>query len=151
APYTLAYAHFHASPGLLTLARFVLGFTFVAIPAFLMGGTLPVATRYVVRRANELGRGIAQLYALNTFGAAAGVLLLPFVFLPALGVRWTLLAAGVVNLSIAAAAWRGAGRVDEDVATGRRVAVPFAPAPRSTLVAFFLSGFVALALEIVWN
>jgi spermidine synthase len=151
APYALAYAQFKASPGLLTLARFALGFAFVAIPAFLMGGTLPVATRYVVRRPNEVGRGIAQLYALNTLGAALGVLLLPFVFLPALGVRRTLLAAGVVNLGIAAAVWRWAPGGLGDVATGNRVAVPFAPAPRSTLVAFFLSGFVALALEVVWN
>jgi len=151
APYAFAYAHFKASPGLLTLARFVLGFSFVALPAFLMGGTLPVATRYMVRRSNEVGRGIAQLYALNTLGAAAGVLLLPFVFLPALGVRRTLLAAGVINLSIAAAAWRGAREIHEDVATGRRATVPFARVPRSTLAAFFLSGFVALALEVVWN
>jgi spermidine synthase len=151
APYALAYAHFKASPGLLTLARFVLGFAFVALPAFLMGGTLPVATRYMIRRSNQVGPGIAQLYALNTLGAAAGVLLVPFVLLPALGVRRTLLAAGVVNLGIAAAAWRGSRGGDGDVETGDRVAVPFAPASRSTLAAFFLSGFVALALEVVWN
>src|SRR5262249_15943484 len=69
APYALAYAHLKASPGLLTLARFVLGFSFVALPAVLMGGTLPVATRYMVRRSNEVGRGIAQLYPLNTLPA----------------------------------------------------------------------------------
>src|SRR5262249_670012 len=84
-------------------------------------------------------------------GAGAGVLLLPFVTLPALGVRRTPLAAGVVNLSIAAAAWRGARGIHEDVATSRRATVPFPRVPRSTLVAFFLSGFVALALEVVWN
>src|SRR5262249_50625431 len=151
APYALAYSHLKGSPGLLTLARFVLGFSFVAIPAFLMGGTLPVATRYMVRRSNEVGRGIAQLYALNTLGAAAGVLLLPFVLLPALGVRRTLLAAGVLNLGLAAAAWHGARGIHEDVATGRRAAVPFARVRRSMLAAFFLSGFVALALEVVWN
>src|SRR5262249_61493078 len=33
----------------------------------------------------------------------------------------------------------------------RRATVPFPRVPRSTLVAFFLSGFVALALEVVWN
>src|SRR5262249_62036488 len=59
--------------------------------------------------------------------------------------------AGVVNLGIAAAVWRGDRGGHGDVATGNRVGVPFAPAPRSTLVAFFLSGFVALALEVVWN
>jgi spermidine synthase len=104
--YAAFYTTLHERPALLTLARFAIGFGFVAIPASLMGGTLPVATRYLVRRTDEIGRAVAQLYVLNTFGAAVGALLLPFVLLPTLGVPWTLVAAGLANVMIALGAWR---------------------------------------------
>jgi spermidine synthase len=56
--YAFFYRRLHESPGLLTLARFAIGFAFVFVPAFLqharrrvwrpaaslMGGTLPAAT-----------------------------------------------------------------------------------------------------------
>lgn len=154
AAYAICYAWLHGSPGLLTLGRFLIGFAFVTVPAFLMGGALPVATRYVVRSSAQVGREIGLLYALNTAGAAAGVLLLPFVLLPWLGMRATLLASGATNVAIALVAWAAARRE----ATAAPVPAPVrrdanAPAPRvaGVLAAFFLSGFVAIALEVVWN
>jgi spermidine synthase len=154
--YARAYLLFHEQPALLTFARFGIGFLFVAVPAALMGGTLPVAARYVVRAAGTVGHGVARLYAINTLGACAGVLLLPFVLLPALGIRATLVACGLVNLGIGAAAWRAARGAPPLASAGQApAAVPRARgeegAPRGLLAAFFLSGFVALALETVWN
>ncbi len=152
--YALCYGQLHGHPALLTLARFLIGFLFVAVPAFLMGGTLPVATRHLVRQAGGLGRSLGRLYALNTLGAAIGVVALPFVLLPSLGVRATLLACGVTNIAIGLVAWGIAGRGAP--VPGAAVPAPGAsatgsPMPSGLLVAFFLSGFVALALESVWN
>src|SRR5262249_44812928 len=135
--------------------RFVIGFVLVAIPAALMGGTLPVAVRALVRHADGLGRVVGHLYACNTFGAAIGALALPFVLLPALGMRATLLACGATNLAVAAAAWN-AGRGDAPPAAepaGRRRRQPATPRPLPSglLPAFFVSGFVALGLEVAWN
>jgi spermidine synthase len=148
--YALCYARLHDHPAFLTLARFLIGFLLVAVPASLMGGTLPVVVRHVVRGSARVGRSVGLLYALNTLGAAVGTLLLPFALLPALGVRATLLACGTGNLAIAAAAWAAARRAP--------ALAPAAGAPRpgngpspNLLRAFFLSGFVALALETVWN
>jgi len=95
--YAACYARFHGAPTLLTLARFLIGFAFVAAPAFLLGGTLPVAARYVVRGRDAVGRIVGLLYAINTFGAVVGALVLPFMLLPLLGLRATLLACGATN------------------------------------------------------
>jgi spermidine synthase len=154
AAYAICYASLRGSPGLLTLARFLIGFAFVTVPAFLMGGTLPVATRYVVRSAAQVGREIGLLYALNTAGTAAGVLLLPFVLLPWLGMRATLLASGVTNVAIAFVAWAAARREPEAAplpAPARREASSHSARAAGVLAAFFLSGFVAIALQVVWN
>jgi len=106
--YAACYARFHAAPTLLGLARFLIGFGFVAAPALLMGGTVPVAARYLVRRRNAIGRGVGLLYAINTFGAAVGALVVPFTLLPLLGIRASLLASGATNLMIAGVAWAAA-------------------------------------------
>ncbi|MBI3767048.1 MAG: fused MFS/spermidine synthase [Deltaproteobacteria bacterium] len=152
--YVHVYARLHATPGLLTFARFLIGFGFVAIPALLMGGTLPVATRYVVRHSEQVGREVGLLYALNTAGAAVGALVLPFGLLPWLGMRRTLIATAATNVAIALAAMSAVGREPAAAAPApssdrTRAAVP--AVGRGVLPAFFLSGFVALALEVVWN
>src|SRR5262245_32211634 len=135
--YALCYAALHDSPGWLTLARVLVGFAFVAVPALLMGGTLPVAGRYLVRRSADVGRGIGLLYALNTLGAAIGALALPFFLLPALGVRASLFLCGGTNLAIAAAAWRAAAASRALESPSRTEALR--PAV-DLLPAFFLSG-----------
>jgi spermidine synthase len=159
--YGFFYTRLHGQPGALTLARFLIGFSFVVVPAFLMGGTLPVAARYLIRRAEGAGRHVALLYATNTLGAAIGALALPYALLPALGLRGSLLASGAGNLAIAAVAWNAAHRMTtpEGIASPvpgprarveRRAAAAASPSG-GLLAAFFLSGFVALGLEVLWN
>ena len=75
--YAFFYRRLHESPGLLTMVRFAIGFAFVFVPAFLMGGTLPAATRHLVASGRAVGPAVGRLYAINTLGAACGALLLP--------------------------------------------------------------------------
>jgi spermidine synthase len=153
--YAACYARFHAAPALLDLARFLIGFGFVAAPAFLMGGTVPVAARYLVRRPNAIGRGVGLLYAINTFGAAVGALVVPFALLPLLGIRASLLACGAANLMIAGVAWAAAtGARAVPASDARKAQCGAAASPRGVRgvrAAFFVSGFVGLALEVLWN
>jgi len=150
--YASVYRRWHDSPGLLTMARFAIGFAFVFVPAFLMGGTLPAATRHLVAAGRAVGPAVGRLYAINTLGAACGALLLPYVLLPALGLRRTLVTTALANIALAAAALRGArdSRLRVSAAPASTAAGDAARRP-ALLVAFFLSGFVALALEVLWN
>ena len=60
-------------------------FALVAVPAVLMGGTLPVLIRSRAPQAGQIAAAGGRLYAANTAGAIAGALLTSFVLIPLLG------------------------------------------------------------------
>lgn len=69
-------------------------------PTFLLGGTLPAASRAVQTDDDPRRRRLALLYGANTLGAVAGVLLTTFVLIEVLGQRASLLCACLVNALI---------------------------------------------------
>jgi predicted membrane-bound spermidine synthase len=79
---------------------------FIMIPTtFLAGMTLPVMTHVLLKSADE--RAIGRVYASNTVGAIAGVILAVHGLLPSVGVKGTVLAGAVIQFAIAVIfAWR---------------------------------------------
>lgn len=73
-----------------TLLRLVLAALVLAAPTFLMGGTLSAAARAVTAADDAGRRRVALLYAANTAGAVAGVLIAGFLMLERYGNRRTL-------------------------------------------------------------
>jgi spermidine synthase len=99
-----------------TAVRLVLATLVLALPTFLMGGTLPAAARAVERSSDAGRRAVGLLYALNTLGAVLGVLLTTFVTLEVLGIRKTIWEAALLNLLVALVARslaRSLGPVEE--------------------------------------
>ena len=86
-----AYPFFYGLAGgsglMLGLIRFLLAFILVMAPTVLMGATLPILTRLLAARRRRAGVGLSSLYAANTFGAVAGVLLTGFYLIGAFGVH----------------------------------------------------------------
>ena len=85
---------------LFTLFQFGLVFLILVAPTTLMGGTLPVLSRYFVRREAEIGYGVGGIYALNTAGAVVGTIGAGFVLLPVMGVGDTIWFTATLNLGI---------------------------------------------------
>ena len=143
----------------LSLIRFVLTFGVLLIPSTLMGGTLPVLTRFFVKRLEQLGTNIGILYALNTFGAVVGTVAAGFFLLEALGIRWTIGVGIIINFSVAAIALVLAQKVsateaDEHEETAQEPEsedTPHLPERRLVLWAIGISGFCALAYEVLWT
>lgn len=155
----------------LSLVR--VGFTVVALlaPTTLMGGTLPLLSRFVAGRSRTLGRHLSFLYGFNTLGAVAGSLAAGFVLLRTLGVTASLLAAAAVNLAVGLAAvllperaFALAGADGEpgeapDAAARPAPAADAAEAPdgvparsyRLVLWGIGVSGFCALGYEVLWT
>jgi spermidine synthase len=81
------------------VSRGAIVFVLLTPVTLLMGGTLTLLIRHLVRRDVETaGWKIAVLYGVNTAGAAAGAFLTDFVLVPAAGQRATQMAAVALNV-----------------------------------------------------
>jgi spermidine synthase len=157
------YRAFDPSFATLSLLRLVLCIAALILPTTLMGGTLPVLSRYFVRSESKIGAGIGVLYALNTFGAVVGAFSTGFVLIPTIGLRSSTLLAAGINLLVAAVSLRLAAKapsLPEAEATAPAVETqpkqtPAASegmvSPSALLLAFGVSGFAAMAYEVAWT
>jgi len=168
----------HAAPSVMSwtgsvaaqsILRFGFSFAVLLAPCMLMGGTLPVLSRFCTERLGAVGRRVSLLYGFNTLGAAAGCFVAGFFLVETLGLSLTsrLAAAccvlvggaalalrrraGALALSAPpspgaehapqAAQGREAGRDGEGNGASRR---------RLLLGIAFLSGLAALSCEVLW-
>ncbi len=144
----------------ISLLRFALCFAVLLVPATLMGGTLPVMVKFFARRSETLGWNVGRLYSVNTFGAVLGALAAGFFLILLIGVKESAYAAGIVNLLIAGIAIaidrrlairEPADGVATAGATDREEAAYPPGTARLALWAIGVSGFCALALEVLWT
>lgn len=82
------------------LVKLSLSIAIVVPPAVLMGMTLPVLARAVLRDDRTLGREGVWLYSLNTFGGVLGLMFVSVVTLPAVGSLGAMLCALLLNLVV---------------------------------------------------
>src|SRR6266571_1313677 len=150
-------------PGGGGFIRFGTSFIVLITPTFLMGGTLPVLTRFFTNDIEEVERKVGVLYALNTFGAAAGSLLAALVLIPGIGnVRTTLIIASI-NVAIGLFAIWMSSRTEtvgrEAGPSGFSTSATGLGAPRSSnpladrlvLMTLVVSGFVSMMYEVSWT
>lgn len=134
----------------LVLTALVL-FACLLPPTLLMGLSLPVLARVVTRRSPDAAGQIGMLYAMNTLGAALGAFLAVWMLLPLGGVegalRWAALGNGLCAVFMIAG-MRGMNDVEDK---NQPVACPKASRSLAACLAvFFVTGFAALAAEMVW-
>jgi spermidine synthase len=143
----------------------LLQFASLALPTILMGMSLPFLTRAMVRDAATASETIGFLYGINVLGAALGALGTPWVFIRHHGIRTAVMAAVAAN-AIAGVCAIGLARSERKARSAQRTETGTGPgtgtrtdanrpteAPRSFrtwLLLYALSGFCALALEILW-
>ncbi len=139
---------------LLSLAKFA-GIALVLLPpTTLMGASLPVLARAVAHDPDRIGGNVGTLYAINTFGAVAGTFIAGFVAIPNIGVQNTLWITAAVNLllgTIALIAGKtGAGR-ESGPGPASEPAARLTRPVKIALIAFGVSGFGAMVLEVAWT
>ena len=155
-------------PLYLTLLRVLFAVVAMIIPATLMGGTLPVMTRFVSTRHDRIGAHLSFLYGFNTLGAVTGTFAAGFFLLWYYGVNTTLEIAIGTNLFIGIAAIVLQGKATflpsgENPPRKDRgdAARESGPAPidgpgnglshRLVLWGIGISGFCALGYEVLWT
>ena len=159
------------------LARAAVALVLLTPAAMLMGGTLTLLIRHLVRSDTGIAAWrIALLYSVNTAGAALGCLLTDLVLVPATGLRNTQLIAVAFNViagvgalyiafRLASPGRDRVGRVlldpptiagskktrpTEAISSQARSPEPEGRSPFPIALALALSGFAAMGMEIVW-
>jgi len=164
------FRSFGEDPAPFFVARFLLSFVLLLPPTILMGGTLPVLTRFFVSRRESLGGRVAALYALNTLGATAGCFAAGFFLIERFGVRASNNVAAAVSLTVAvliillarrvsparsaveAPVEMGPRRPPARVSERESATGGYSPKLRRLiLVSVGLAGFASLAYEVIWT
>ena len=130
------------------------------VPTFLMGASLPLLARGLVRRAERAARTIGMLYGVNALGAAVGALAAAWYMIGAFGFVTTIRCGAVLNLLVAlGAGWIAKTLATEGSSEETVVAAPSSSATQGSTRTFplgtwcllyGLSGFIALSMELIW-
>ncbi len=163
--YEPLYNRFYEHTVLYNLFIFAGAIVILAFPTLCMGANLPILCRFYVGSLSRLGTRAGRLYGLNTFGAAMGALVCGFWMIQYLGVWGTMLAAVAVNGAIGllclivpapapAATLPSPGKPEKNPTasdTGPSPAIYSPGVIRGALILFMVSGFTAMACEVLWT
>ena len=152
----LRWSGFGDSPVLLPVILFLS----LLCPTFCMGVTLPILAKSFTAKVESASSVIGYLYGVNTLGAAAGAFTTIWILLRRFGFEEILQFGAILNAVSAAGAalvwwWLGSVKAagipstEKTADEGEIVEPAHFPIPIWMSI-YAMSGFVALALEIVW-
>ncbi|MDH5229292.1 MAG: fused MFS/spermidine synthase [Gammaproteobacteria bacterium] len=140
--------------------KFFTAMALLAIPTICMGATFPVMASILVRKENEVGLRISQLYSLNTFGAVLGALFAGFWFIPSVGLDGAIYIAVALNLFVATLAMLFNRRISLPPLE-TELSTPYNPTEKAllgtpehrtlALIVLFVTGFASIATEVAWT
>ena len=150
--------------------KFTVTVVLLLIPTVCMGATFPVMASILIRRKNEVGVRVSQLYSLNTAGAVLGAALAGFFFVPNWGLDGAIYIAFTINLLIVVMGFylnsqiklppiessAPAEHTTQDSSQKIAEKVPSsitdeAPLRGRALIVLFATGLVAIATEVGWT
>ncbi len=145
---------------ILTLIKFIFSILLLFLPTMLMGGTFPILVQYVSHTRKQMEKHGSMLYAVNTLGASVGTFIAGFILLSTYGVNATYYLAifavaciGFIALIISfittQPSYQKAPLCKENKSLVNTPSISLKK-PQVAAVAF-LSGFLALSLEILWT
>ncbi len=157
-----------AGGGWMLALKFAFSGAAILVPTTLMGGTLPVLTRWVTRSLGELRARVAGLYFINSAGAVIGVLAAEYWWIPSHGLAWALLGGAALNGVVGIVALVAERRLDVAWVSGAARSSRWSSSAgvegegvpverysryelRLAVAAAGVSGFVAMLYEVVWT
>ncbi len=158
-PLYVSFSHFSGNTShAFKLAQVVLCFVLVLPPTILMGGTLPVLSKFSADGEDTVGKTVGGLYSINTLGGVIGCFVAGFFLIGAFGIRSTSYLAVAVNLAVAAAAFLLSRKETGFFITHKAERTKETSNPPTSLIPSFhiilwaigLSGFTGLAYEVLW-
>jgi len=145
---------------LLSAERFLISFFILIFPTTMMGGTLPVISRFLIKSENRIGVDTGVIYSLNTFGAVAGCIITGFYLIEVIGVTQSLYLAAVLNLIAGGGAYvisqKPEARSQKSELKAKDLKIVNLQSSifniqSLILLAFGFSGMAALSYEVLWT
>jgi predicted membrane-bound spermidine synthase len=139
----------------VTLLRFALSSAILIVPTTLMGATLPSLVRHFTDTGHGTGSTAGKLYAANTLGAVLGCVAAGYFMVENLGLSNTLRVGAALNIIIGATVWvlfrEPSWTLPADEKKKKKTTPETSRLDPLPLALFGLSGFCALALEVLWT
>lgn len=150
------------SSAVVEVLKWTLALLLILPQSVLLGATFPLMAGGILKYyPDNNGYNLATLYFSNSFGAAIGVIVNGFVFIPQVGLPGALLIGGFINVIVALAVY-GLGKQEQDIepvetatAAAKPASFHFTLPDRWTLPAVLLSvaaftGTASFLYEIAW-
>ncbi len=139
--------------------RLLLAFITFIFPTALMGSTLPIMSRYIIRSKNIISVTVSRLYAFNTFGAVLGTVAAGYFLLPNFGNNITTALAVGIDFSVAVIFFFVHRKVYRNkkqnlyipVITSENKKEKLTALQKSVMWAFAISGVAAMIYEVAWT
>ncbi|MFA5087847.1 MAG: fused MFS/spermidine synthase [Candidatus Omnitrophota bacterium] len=125
--------------------------SFLFLPTFLMGMTLPVVTKIFNSFVRDFRKTVGFLYFINTLGAALGALSASYFFISFWGLDGAIYIATGINFFLAALIYRSSFlsyAPQENTAEVQKAGAPVLGRWAYPIV--FVTGFLAIGYEIIW-
>ncbi len=143
------------------LTNLTVTFSIISIPTIAMGATLPLVVQFYNKKDNLFAKDLSNLYSINTIGGALGVFIAGFYLIEFVGVRAGIIIAAILNITIGIVIivylskeikFLSLFKMEkiEKNENSKSNKTPFSNDQLLYLVATGLTGFSALALEIIW-
>lgn len=84
---------------LFELVLYAIVFALLLIPTTLMGATFPIVAK--ILSSEKIGKGVGFAYSANNLGAIIGSIAAGFILVPLLGIKGSIVVAGIINLIVA--------------------------------------------------
>lgn len=149
--YALSSDGSSVTPALL-VTKFFLTSLVILIPTTLMGATLPFLVRFLQVTRDHLAEiSLSRLYAINTLGGVAGVLLAGFILLELVGIHGSLFTAVTLNFVVFLLAWQIRPQTDKSLPVSKSTPLKLSTTTISAIVGFGVSGFVSIGYQVLWT
>ncbi|MCB2207363.1 MAG: fused MFS/spermidine synthase [Bacteroidetes bacterium] len=136
---------------------FSLALFLLFIPAFLMGGVIPVVSKIIIRSNVHFSSDLGRIYAIETLGSTLGGLTAGFILLGNIGQKNTVLLAVAINILLALFIFffRKIGdsktlKKHTDTLLEEKPGKPSKKYQKAALAATFISGLFILGLQVIW-
>lgn len=146
---------------LYLIIKFFVAVLVLILPTTLMGGTLPLLTKFFTERIGNIRKENANLYFLNSFGAVVGVFFAGFILIKTFGLDVTIKIGGVLNILIGSTSILLNSFIKESAvqnlsleqksSISENVKQFSIPTIKVIIAIGGLSGFASLMYEILWT